>query len=441
MTLPIAQQIWETALGELEIEVNKPNFRTWLGGTVGLTYQDSDFTVGVPNTFVAEFLEKNLRSLIERVLTGVTRSNIQVHFRVTTGADRAPARKPRNLPLFNPKYTFDNFIVGSANQLTFAAARKVAENPGQDYNPLFIHGPAGMGKTHLLHAMGNLAAADGLQVLYVSSEQFTNEMVTAIREGQTEEFRIKYRSVDMLLVDDVQFFGGKERTRENFFHTFNALHENNRQITVTSDCPPQALPNIQEHLRSRFEWGLVTDLKPPDFETRLSILKAKARNDGMEIKADVLEMIALQTKENIRKLEGSLNRVIAYARLLESMITPEMAARALEDISSKDVPPAPVTLPQITEAVAASFNISISDLIGRKRDEATALARQVTMYLMRQETDCSLANIGKELGGRSPATISYAYEKIAGNISNDPYLRRQVLNIQQKFHTTTAVTR
>ncbi|HEY91002.1 MAG TPA: ATP-binding protein, partial [Dehalococcoidia bacterium] len=201
MTLPIAQQIWETALGELEIEVNKPNFRTWLGGTVGLTYQDSDFTVGVPNTFVAEFLEKNLRSLIEKVLTGVTRGNIQVHFRVTTGADRTPARKPRNLPLFNPKYTFDNFIVGSTNQLAFAAARKVAENPGQDYNPLFIHGPAGMGKTHLLHAMGNLAAADGLQVLYVSSEQFTNEMVTAIREGQTEEFRIKYRSVDMLLVD------------------------------------------------------------------------------------------------------------------------------------------------------------------------------------------------------------------------------------------------
>jgi len=441
MTLPLAQQIWETALGELEIEVNKPNFRTWLGETVGLNYRGSDFTVGVPNTFVAEFLEKNLRSLIEKVLTGITRSNIRVHFRVATRADKAPVRKPMDLPLFNPKYTFDNFVVGSANQLAFAAARNVAENPGKDYNPLFIHGPAGMGKTHLLHAMGNLAASDGLKVLYVSSEQFTNEMVTAIRKGQTEEFRTKYRSVDMLLVDDIQFFSGKERTRENFFHTFNALHENNRQITVTSDCPPQALPNIQEHLRSRFEWGLVTDLKPPDFETRLSILKAKARNDGVEIKTDILEMIALQTKENIRKLEGSLNRVVAYARLLEGIVTPEMAARVLEDISSKGAPPAPVTLPQITEAVAASFGIPISDLIGRKRDEATALARQVTMYLMRQETDCSLATIGKELGGRSPATISYAYEKIAGNISNDPYLRRQVFNIQQKFHATTAVIR
>ena len=441
MTIPIALQIWETALGELEIEVNKPNFRTWLGGTVGLTYQDGDFTVGVPNTFVAEFLEKNMRSLIEKVLTGLTKSNIQVHFQVASSVEKTPARKPRNLPLFNPKYTFENFIVGSTNQFAFAAAQKVAENPGNEYNPLFIHGPAGLGKTHLLHAMGNQAAADGLKVLYVSSEQFTNEMVTAIREGQTEEFRTKYRSVDMLLVDDVQFFGGKEHTRENFFHTFNALHENNRQITVTSDCPPQALPHIQERLRSRFEWGLVTDLKPPDFETRLSILKAKAKNDGVEIKADVLEMIALHTKENIRQLEGSLNRVIAYARLLESMVTPEMAARALDDISSKDAPPIPLTLPQITEAVATGFNIPISELVGRKRDEATSLARQVTMYLMRQETDCSLANIGKELGGRSPATISYAYEKIAGNISNDPYLRRQVFNIQQKFHSSTTTNR
>jgi len=441
MTLPVAQQIWETALGELEIEVNKPNFRTWLSGTVGLTYQDTDFTIGVPNTFVAEFLEKNLRSLIVKVLTGLTRTAIQVHFRVDTSADKAPVRKTKKLPLFNPKYTFDNFVVGNNNQLAFAAALKVVENPGVTYNPLFIHGPAGIGKTHLLHAMGNLASSDGLNVLYVSAEQFTNEMVSAIREGQTEEFRTKYRSVDMLLVDDIQFFGGKERTRENFFHTFNALHSNNRQIAVTSDCSPQALPNIQEHLRSRFEWGLVTDLKPPDFETRLSILKTKAEMEGIEIKPDVLEIIALQIKENIRKLEGSLNRVIAYARLVESMVTPEVVARALNDISSKEPPAPPLSLPQIAESVAASFNISLSDIRGRKRDEPTVLARQVTMYLMRQETDNSLATIGRELGGRSPATISYAYEKIASNISNDPYLRRQVFNIQQKFHTAAVTMR
>jgi len=441
ITHPKAQHIWETALGELEIEVNKPNFRTWLGGTIGISYNGSDFTVGVPNTFVAEFLERNLRSLIVKVLTGLTHNDIQVLFRVSSSADNAPTKKTNHLPLFNPKYTFDNFIVGSNNQLAFAAARNVTENPGVDYNPLFIHGPAGLGKTHLLHAMGNQAAADGLNVLYVSSEQFTNEMVGAIREGRTDEFRTKYRSVDMLLVDDIQFFSGKERTRENFFHTFNALHSSNRQITVTSNCSPQALPQIQEQLRSRFEWGLVTDLKPPDFETRLSILKAKAQQGGVEIKPDILEMIALQIKENIRQLEGSLNRVVAYARLVESMVTPEMAARALDDISSKETPPPPLSLPQITEAVATSFNIPLSELIGRKRDEATVLARQVAMYLMRQETENSLATIGKELGGRSPATISYAYEKIAGSISNDPYLRRQVFNIQQKFHATTAAIR
>ena len=433
MTTRSAQQIWETALGELEIEVNKPNFRTWLGETVGLSFQGSEFTVGVPNTFVAEFLEKNLRSLVEKVLTGVTTSEVKVHFRVAAREDRSPVQT-RGLPLFNPRYTFDTFVVGNSNELAYAAARKVVESPGIAYNPLFIHGSAGLGKTHLLHAIGRAAEAAGLTALYASAEQFTNELVSAIREGETEGFRNKYRSVDVLLVDDVQFFGGKEHTRENFYHTFNALHAANRQIAVTSDCPPQSLPQIQERLRSRFEWGLVADLLPPDFETRLAILRAKAKRDGVEIMPDVLELIALQIKENIRRLEGSLNRVIAYARLVKTLVTPDLAARALGDITGKGPPAAPPSLPQIAEAAAASFQMPLSDLKGRKRDKATVLARQVTMYLMRQETDCSLAEIGRELGHRSPATISYAYEKVANTISNDPYLRRQVFNVQQKMH-------
>ena len=429
-----AQQIWETALGQLQIEINKPNYQTWLGKTVGLSYQGNRFVVGVPNTFVAEYLDKNQRSLIEKVLTGVLQDGVEVQFQVGNGEQRPTTRQP-GLPLFNPKYTFDSFVVGSSNQLAHAAALKVAENPGQDYNPLFIHGAAGLGKTHLLHAIGHVAVAKGIDVLYVSAEQFTNELVSAIREGTTQTFRKKYRSVDMLLMDDVQFLSGKKQTNESFFHTFNALHDANHQIAVTSDHPPKSIPQLPVRLSSRFEWGLVTDLQPPDFQTRLEILRSKANHDGVDISSDVLELIALQIKQNIRALEGSLNRVIAYSRLLRTLLTPELAARALEDIASKEPTPLPPTPSLIMEAVASKYNLTLSDLKGRKRDEATVLARHMTMYLIRQETDCSLAQIGKELGGRSPATISYAYEKIANSINNDHRLRRQVFNIQQVLHS------
>jgi len=429
-----AQQVWETALGALQIEISKPNYQTWLWKTTGLSYQGNQFVVGVPNAFVAEYLEKNQCSLISKVLTGLLQDDVEVQFQVGTGEEKPSARQDI-LPLFNPRYTFDSFIVGSCNELSHAAALKVAENPGQNYNPLFIHGDAGLGKTHLLQAIGHTAVTKGLKVLYISAEQFTNELVGSIREGKMETFRKKYRSADMLLVDDIQFFSGKKQTNENFFHTFNVLHDANRQIAITSDRPPTSIPQLPERLSSRFEWGLVTDLKPPDFKTRLDILRAKAKQDGMDVSSDVLELIALQMKQNIRALEGSLNRVIAYARLLKTLLTPEMAARALEDISSKEPKPAPVTPNLIIEVVASIFNLTLSDLKGRKRDETTVLARQMSMYLIRQDTDCSLAQIGKELGGRSPATISYAYEKIASGISNEPRLRRQVFNIQQKIHS------
>ncbi len=429
-----AQQIWEIALGELQIEVNKPNYRTWLGKTTGLSYEGDQFVIGVPNTFVAEYLDKNQRSLIEKVLTGLLQDEVEVHFRVAAKEEK-PSAKQTSLPLFNPKYTFDSFIVGSCNQLAHAAALKVVENPGHSYNPLFIHGGAGLGKTHLLHAMGHMALANGLKVLYVSAEQFTNELVSAIREKKTEEFRKKYRSVEMLLVDDVQFFSGKEETKKNFLHTFNELHDANHQIAITSDRPPKSIPLLQDRLRSRFEWGLVTDLQPPDFETRLAILQARAEQAEVDVAPDVLEFIALQIKQNMRALEGSLNRVIAYAKLIRALLTPELAVRALNDIASKEPEPAPTTPSLILETVASSFQLTLSDLKGRKRDGETVLARQVSMYLIRQETDYSLAQIGKELGGRSPATISYAYEKIANGINNNPHLRRDVFNIQQKIHS------
>lgn len=432
-----AHEMWETALGELQVEVNKTNYQTWFKKTTGLSLADGVFVIGVPNTFVAEYLERNQRSLIERVLTGVLRAPVRLEFRVAGGAQGlGPGKTP--LPLFYPNHTFDNFVVGDSNRLAYAAAAKVAESPGTSYNPLFIHGSSGLGKTHLLHAIGNQAAVENLNVLCVTAEQYTNELVSSIREKNTEDFRRKYRSLDMLLVDDVQFFGGKEQTEENFFHTFNDLHGANRQIVVTCDRSPQNLPNFKERLRSRLGWGLVADLQAPDYQTRVALLKAKAERDGIDIKGSVLEFIALQIKENVRALEGSLNRVVAYSRLLHEMVTPDLAARAIEDIASKQPRLAPVTPSLILETVAGAFQVTMSDLKGRRRDENTALARQVCMFLLREETDSSLAGIGKELGDRSPATISYGHEKVAESLNNDPHLRRRVFDIRQTLHARPA---
>ncbi|MFC2012544.1 chromosomal replication initiator protein DnaA, partial [Chloroflexota bacterium] len=372
-----ASQIWEAALGELEIQVNKSNYRTWLGRTAGLSLQDGQFTVGVPNTFVAEYLDKNQRSLIEKVLTGIMHHDVQVRFQVDgnqqkqtskyDGRGKAALVGQARLPLFNPKYTFDSFIVGSSNQLAYAAAMGVAQDPGKSYNPLYIYGEEGLGKTHLLQAIGHEALANNINVVYVRAEEYTNELVNALREKKTNEFRHKYRDVDILLVDDVQFFSGKTQTEENFFHTFDELHNANHQIAITSNCSPKAIPSLQRRLRSRLEWGLVTDIHPPDFETRLSILQVKARTREVEISTDVLELIALQIKQSIRALEGSLNRVIAYANLIRAMITPEVAAQALKDISGSETKNLPVTPRLITEAVVNSFQLTPSDLKGRKR--------------------------------------------------------------------------
>ncbi|MBI4283769.1 MAG: chromosomal replication initiator protein DnaA [Chloroflexi bacterium] len=438
-----AQQIWEAALGELQIQVNKPNYRTWLVKTAGLSYQDNQFIIGVPNTFVAEYLSKNQHSLIKKVLAGLTHHDVQVQFQVDgrqpnssssydSRAKTTPVQQSR-LPLFNPKYTFNSFVVGSCNQLAYTAALGLAQNPGRSPNPLYIYGGSGLGKTHLLHAIGHTALANNLRVLYVSAEQYTNDMVNAIRERQTDDFRNKYRDVDMLLMDDIQFFSGKKQTGENFFHTFNELHSANHQIAMTCDRPPQSLPLLPDRLRSRFEWGLVTDIQVPDFETRLAILQDKATEKGLNVPPDTLEFIALQIQQNIRALEGSLNRVVAYAKLLRAMVTPKLAAQALRDIAGNESKTAPTTPTLIIEAVVNHFQLTPQDLRGRKRDEATALARQVAMYLIRQETDCSLAEIGRELGGRSPATVSYAYQKIADDINSSSTLRRKILDIQQEI--------
>ena len=444
MGAPSAQQLWEAALGELQIQVSKPNYKTWLERTVGLGYQDNQFIVGVPNTFIAEYLDKNQRSLIEKTLIGLTQQETKVLFHVngrhqnspdsygTRG--KIPLAPPASLSRFNPRYTFDSFTVGSCNRLAHAAALEVAKNPGHSHNPLFIYGGVGLGKTHLLHAIGHVALASHMRVLYVSAEQFTNEFINAIRERNTEEFRNKYRNVDMLLIDDIHFISGKGQTEESFFHTFNELHNANHQIVVTSDRLPKSLPLLTERLRSRFEWGLIADIQPPDFETRLAILQAKAERERVDIALDVLEFIAHQVPHNIRELEGSLNRVITYANLVRALLTPELVAEALKDIAGKETKNARVTPTLIIEAVAKSFQLTPLDLKSQKRDKETVLARYVAIYLIKEQTNCSLTQIGNYLGKRDHHIVSHAYKKITSDMAINSDLRNKILDIQQRLY-------
>lgn len=446
-----AQEIWDTALGELQLQVSKANYRTWLERTQGLSYQDNQLILGVPNTFVAEYLDKNLRSLIEKTLIGITQSDIRVIFTVDNHPSSAEVKPVSQVVLksaaapssaiipatvsltrLNPKYTFGNFVVSDCNRLAHAAAAGVAEKPGlSSYNPLYIYGGVGLGKTHLLNAIGNAALNKGARVVYVSSEQFTNEFVSAIRERKTEEFRSKYRSTDMLLIDDIQFISGKEQTEESFFHIFNELRDADRQIALTSNCPPNSIPLIEDRLRSRLKWGLSVSVQPPDFETRLAILQTKAEKEGVELNQDVLEFIAQRIKQNIRELEGSLNRVVAYSKLLRTLVTPELASEALEDIATRS--PSLPTPALLLETVARYFSMEIMDLRSAKRDKQTTQARQIAMYLMREQTDFSLSKIGREFGGRQPIIVSQAHKKISTEIESNSELRQKVLDIRQKL--------
>jgi chromosomal replication initiator protein len=441
------KEIWEIALGDLQVQVSKPNFRTWFSKTIGLSYQGNQFVIGVPNTFAAEYLERNQRSIIEKALAGLTAPGIQVAFQVNgkshhvseTSKIHVIPETPPDFTKLNPDYVFDSFIEGNSNRLARAAAQAVAQNPGRSYNPLFIYGGAGLGKTHLLHAIGQAAIANHVNVICTSAEQFTNEFVTAVRDKNTEDFRNKYRSIGMLLIDDIQFIGGKEQTEESFFHTFNELHNTNRQIVITSDCPPRSMPLLEKRLRSRFEWGLIVDIQPPDYEMRLDILKSKALLKGVSIPEEVLELIAKEVQENIRVLEGSLNRVFAFAKLLRATPTLEIASRALEDVANKEFILDDITPSIIIEAVAECFHLPNDVLLGRKRDKETALARRLAMYIIRQETNYSLAQIGQALGNRDAASVTLACKRISNNINNSPYLKRKVRDIKRHIQPKNKV--
>ncbi len=422
----------------LELQVTKANYQTWLKDSIGLSYKNDLFIVGVPNTFTVEWLEKRLRHLIKKTLSSIVGGPVEVEFQVYPGQEAeslpSPANKRPASPPFKAKYTFSSFIVGSSNRLAHAAALGVAENPGSVHNPLFIYGWVGLGKTHLLHAIGQFVTRNARQVIYVTAEQFTNDFISGIRTKGTEDFRNKYRSVDVLLIDDIQFIAGKEQTQEVLFHTFNDLHTANRQIILSSDRSPKSLPFLEERLRSRFEWGLIVDIQPPDFETRVAILQAKAEELKSAIALDVLHLIARSVQNNIRELEGALNRVLAYARLTNATITPELAREALVQIAASESRRTP-TAELIINTVAKYFRISPETLLAKTREKKIAFARQVAMYLLREELDSSWTDIGRELGGRDHSTILHGYDKIAGEIEASSTLRREILEIKEILYS------
>ena len=439
------EQVWHAVLGQLQMELPKATFETWVRETQLVTQEDGTFVVGAPNAYARDWLENRLKTPIRRSLSSLLgRNSLEVQFVVWTpkpaeapvelafpyGEARFPA-EPLLPNKLNPKYTFGSFVVGASNRLAHAACVAASENPATAYNPIFLYGGVGLGKTHLLQAVGNACAQRGLSVVYVSSEEFTNDLINAIRSHTTEAFREKYRSIDVLLIDDIQFIAGKESTQEEFFHTFNTLHGQDKQLVISSDRPPKAMVTLEERLRSRFEWGLTVDIQPPDFETRQAILRTKAERSRLDVPAAVIELIARRVQSYIRELEGALTRVLAYADLTGQQLSVEMAGAALADLLPRR---RTLTPPQIISVVSDFYHTSPDALHGPERSKDIAWARQVAMYLIREETDASLPSIGEALGNRDHTTIMYGCKKVADEIERSDARRREVLQIRERLY-------
>lgn len=443
-----ANQAWQAARGQLQTDMPKAAFDTWVRNAEFISFEDGHFVIGVPNAYARDWLQSRLSSTVVRLLTGILNRTVEVRFIVwqNNGKDGSTARHqienddslevddqetPSSNPSFNSRYSFQNFVVGASNRLAHAASMAVAEKPAQAYNPLFLYGGVGLGKTHLLHAIGNMCHRRGLEVLYVSSEVFTNDLINAIRSHTTQAFRDKYRSIDVLLVDDIQFIAGKESTQEEFFHTFNTLHGQDKQIVISSDRPPKALVTLEERLCSRFEWGLTADIQPPDLETRLAILRSKAERLGTSVPDELMELIARKVQSNIRELEGALTRVAAFADLSGLPLTPQLVETALGDLLPRRTQ---VETQEVIRKVADSFGISVEGILSRDRSRQLALPRQVAMYLLREEAKVSLPQIGEALGGRDHTTVMYGCEKIGELLEQDDRFRRKVLEIKERLY-------
>jgi chromosomal replication initiator protein len=452
MNDPTAQRIWNTALGQLQLHVTRPNYDTWLKDTEGLRLEPGHFVIGVPTEFIREWLGTRMRSLVSQVVTHILGRPTEVSFEITgNGHSNGNGHIEHTLPLatagsptqavisspmpqqrLNPRYSFKSFVVADSNRMAAAAACQASENPGAEYNPIFIHSTPGLGKTHLLQAIAQHAIQTKKVAIYATSEQFTNEFVTAIAQGRADEFRRRYRSPQLLLIDDIQFFAGKARTQEEFFYTFNDLHSNGCQVVVAGDKPPASIHGLEKRLCSRFQWGLVTDIQPPDYETRLAIVKAKAAEQRVDLPQDVARLLAERAPDNIRELEGLLNRVLAYANLINVPVTLDCASRALAALR----PPAssPPDPDLVLQAVSSSSGVSLQALSGKSRARPIAEARHIAMYLLREDAQLALKQVGLLLGHRDHSTVIHGVQKVSRALSNDPHLASQVSDIRNSLN-------
>ncbi len=433
--------LWTRALQYMKAQLSDVSFDTWIRAIQPLLLKDNEIILSVPNEFTKNILQSRYIETIAGSLKEVAGVSIHVKFILENEAEAyLESINSRNVDntqtysILNPKYTFDTFVVGNSNRFAHAACLAVAEAPAKAYNPLFIYGGVGLGKTHLMHAIGHyiLARNPKARVLYVTSEKFTNELINSIRDDKNVEFRNRYRNIDVLLIDDIQFIAGKERTQEEFFHTFNALHEANKQIIISSDRPPKEIPTLEDRLRSRFEWGLIADIQPPDLETRVAILKKKAELENIEIDDEILLFIAKRIESNIRELEGALIRIMAYASLTNNKLDISIAEEALKDILST-AQPREITIPLIQQVVADYFHLKVDDFKSKKRNRPIAYPRQIAMYLCRELTDQSLPKIGEEFGGRDHTTVIHACEKIQEDMQKDSQLRRVIDELKKKI--------
>ncbi|RJX18357.1 MAG: chromosomal replication initiator protein DnaA [Ammonifex sp.] len=419
------RQVWGEILSNLEKAVAKHSFENWLKPLRPVAYGDKTVYIAVPNNFSRDWLTQSYAPLLKQAFSQALGTDLAVKFILSDEIPFYTSQKLRGeavtaTPALNPKYNFESFVVGNSNRFAHAAALAVAEAPARAYNPLFIYGGVGLGKTHLMHAIGQhiLAKEPALKISYVTTEKFTNELIDSLRMNETLKFREKYRNVDVLLVDDIQFLAGKERTQEEFFHTFNTLYEAARQLVISSDRPPKEIPTLEERLRSRFEWGLISDIQPPDLETRVAILRKKAQSENIEVPDATLIHIADKIQSNIRELEGAFIRVVAFAALTNNPVTPETASTVLKDAFNLSRPRV-VTVNMIQETVANYFNLKNDDLKMKKRTRQVAYPRQIAMYLTRELTDMSLPKIGESFGGRDHTTVLHACEKITVELQGD----------------------
>jgi len=453
------EQLWRAVLGELELLISRPNFTTWLTNTFVVSFDNNQMVIGVPNAFTKAWLENKYHaSIVHAVKNITTLDGVQISYRVEGSKGQSPTVPPNQLdpipqtdrapspsvPLvsaeqnqtLNPRYSFESFVTGKSNELARAACLAVTDRPGQVYNPLFIYGGAGLGKTHLMQAIGNamLTLQPGARVLYVSSEKFTNEFIQAIGRGNSEKFKQRYRTVDLLMVDDIQFLSGKEGTQEEFFHTFNALHQANKQIVLTSDRPPKSIPALENRLVSRFEWGMIADIAQPDLETRIAILATKCKEKNYALSSDVLHFIGTNVQSNVRELEGALNRVIAFHQLNNTLPSLESTKHLLSSVAR-----APkrggVTPRQIIQIVADFYDLKVPDLLGASRKKELVVPRQIAMYLMREELQSSFPSIGLELGDRDHTTAMHACSKISALVDEDERLKQNIALILQRIYS------